>query len=197
GTNRQENITNWVLNHYQTHYQDNQITKWDIFHYVYGLLHHPIYREKYAANLKRELPRLPLAPNFWDFATAGKKLANLHLNYEQQPEYPLKWMAQADMPLNWRVEKMKLSRDKRQIIYNDSLTLGGIPPEAFEDKLGNRSALDWVIDQYRIKVDIRSGIVNDSNRLDDEEYIVRLIAKVVFVSLETVGIVLKLSDLTL
>ncbi len=197
GTNRQENITNWVLNHYQTHYQDNQITKWDIFHYVYGLLHHPIYREKYAANLKRELPRLPLAPNFWDFATAGKKLANLHLNYEQQPEYPLKWMAQPDMPLNWRVDKMKLSRDKRQIIYNDSLTLGGIPPEAFEYKLGNRSALDWVIDQYRIKVDKRSGIVNDPNRLDDEEYIVRLIAKVVFVSLETVGIVLKLSDLTL
>ncbi len=197
GTNRQENITNWVLNHYQTHYQDNQITKWDIFHYVYGLLHHPVYREKYAANLKRELPRLPLAPNFWDFATAGKKLANLHLNYEQQPEYPLKWMAQPDMPLNWRVEKMKLSRDKRQIIYNDSLTLGGIPPEAFEYKLGNRSALDWVIDQYRIKVDKRSGIVNDPNRLDDEEYIVRLIAKVVFVSLETVGIVLKLSDLTL
>jgi len=197
GTNRQENITNWVLNHYQTHYQDNQITKWDIFHYVYGLLHHPVYREKYAANLKRELPRLPLAPNFWDFATAGKKLANLHLNYEQQPEYPLKWMDQADMPLNWRVEKMKLSRDKRQIIYNDSLTLGGIPPEAFEYKLGNRSALDWVIDQYRIKVDKRSGIVNDPNRLDDEEYIVRLIAKVVFVSLETVGIVLKLSDLTL
>jgi len=121
----------------------------------------------------------------------------LHLNYEQQPEYPLKWMAQADMPLNWRVDKMKLSRDKRQIIYNDSLTLGGIPPEAFEYKLGNRSALDWVIDQYRIKVDKRSGIVNDPNRLDDEEYIVRLIAKVVFVSLETVGIVLKLSDLTL
>ena len=197
GTNRQENITDWVLNHYQTHYQDNQITKRDIFHYVYGLLHHPVYREKYAANLKRELPRLPLAPNFWDFATAGKKLANLHLNYEQQPEYPLKWMAQPDMPLNWRVDKMKLSRDKRQIIYNDSLTLGGIPPEAFEYKLGNRSALDWVIDQYRIKVDKRSGIVNDPNRLDDEEYIVRLIAKVVFVSLETVGIVLKLSDLTL
>jgi predicted helicase len=72
GSNRQENLTDWALNHYQTHYQDKQITKWDIFYYVYGLLHHPTYQEKYAANLKRELPRIPLAPNFWDFATAGK-----------------------------------------------------------------------------------------------------------------------------
>ncbi len=197
GTNRKENITDWALNHYQTHYQDNQITKWDIFHYVYGLLHHPVYREKYAANLKRELPRIPLAPDFWDFADAGKKLADLHLNYEQQPESPLIWMDKADTPLEWRVEKMRLSRDKRQIIYNDSLTIGGIPPETFDYRLGNRSALDWVIDQYRIKVDNRSGIVNDPNLLDDEEYIVRLIGRVVFVSVSTVGVVLKLQDLTL
>ncbi|RKZ82574.1 MAG: helicase, partial [Candidatus Parabeggiatoa sp. nov. 3] len=197
GSNRIDNITDWALNHYQTHYQDNQITKWDIFHYVYGLLHHPVYRKKYAANLKRELPRIPFAPHFWDFADAGKKLADLHLNYEQQPEYPLKWMDKADTPLDWRVEKMRLSRDKRQIIYNDSLTIGGIPSETFEYKLGNRAALDWVIDQYRIKVDKRSGIVNDPNRLDDEEYIVRLIGRVVFVSVSSVGVVLKLQDLTL
>ncbi len=197
GTNRKENITDWALNHYQTHYQDNQITKWDIFHYVYGLLHHPVYREKYAANLKRELPRIPLAPNFWDFANAGKKLADLHLNYEQQPEYPLKWLDKADTPLEWRVEKMKLARDKRQIIYNDSLIIDGIPPETFDYRLGNRSALDWVIDQYRIKVDKRSGIVNDPNRLDDEEYIVRLIGRVVFVSVSSVGVVKKLGNLVL
>ncbi|MDM8557997.1 type ISP restriction/modification enzyme [Candidatus Parabeggiatoa sp. HSG14] len=197
GTNRKENITDWALNHYQTHYQDNKITKWDIFHYVYGLLHHPGYREKYAANLKRELPRLLLAPNFWEFATAGKKLVDLHLNYEQQSEYPLKLMDKADMPLDWRVEKMKLSRDKQQIIYNDSLTIGGIPPETFEYKLGNRSALDWIIDQYRVKVDKRSGIVNDPNQLDDEEYIVRLIGRVVFVSLKTAGVLKKLGDFVL
>jgi len=196
-TNRQENLTDWALNHYQTHYQDKQITKWDIFHYVYGLLHHPIYQEKYAANLKRELPRIPLAPNFWDFATAGKQLAHLHLNYEQQPEYPLKFIDQPNTPLNWRVEKMKLSRDKQQLIYNNSLTIDDIPPETFAYKLGNRSALDWIIDQYQIKADKRSGIVNDPNRLDDEEYIVRLIGKVVTVSVETVKILLKLEDLTL
>jgi predicted helicase len=197
GTNRQENITDWALHHYQTHYQDHEINKWAIFYYVYGLLHHPGYQEKYAANLKRELPRIPLAPDFWEFAEAGKKLALLHLNYEQQPEYPLKFMDQPNTPLNWRVEKMKLSRDKRQIIYNDFLTIGGIPPETFEYQLGNRSALDWIIDQYRVKVDKRSGIVNDPNRLDDEDYIVHLIGKVVTVSVETVKIVLKLGDLAL
>ena len=189
GTNRQENITAWALKHYQKHYKDKKISKWDIFHYVYGLLHHPSYQEKYAANLKRELPRIPLAPDFWNFADAGKKLADLHLNYEQQPEYPLKLMDQPNTPLNWRVEKMKLSRDKQQIIYNDSLTIGGIPPETFGYKLGNRSALDWIIDQYRVKVDKRSGIINDPNRLDDEEYILQLIGKVITVSLGTLEIV--------
>ena len=82
---------------------------------------------------------------------------------------------------------MKLSKDKTQSVYNDFLTLEGIPVKAFEYRLGNRSALEWVIDQYRVKVDKRSGIVNDPNRADDEEYIVRLIGKVVAVSLETGG----------
>ena len=91
----------------------------------------------------------------------------------------------------------KLSCDKSHIIYNDSLSIGGIPPETFEYKLGNRAALDWVIDQYRIKVDKRSGIVNDPNRLDEEEYIVRLIGKVVFVSLETVDVLKDLENFVL
>ena len=90
---------------------------------------------------------------------------------------------------------MKLSKDKTQIIYNDFLTLAGIPPEAFEYRLGNRSALDWVIDQYRVKTDKRSGISNDPNRADDPEYIVRLIKKVVTVSVETVKIVKGLPKL--
>ncbi len=93
------------------------------------------------------------------------------------------------MPLDWRVEKMKLSRSTRQIIYNDSLTIAGIPADVFEYRLGNRSALGWIIDQYRVKADKRSGIVNDPNRLNDERYIVRLIGQVVLVSLKTVEIV--------
>jgi predicted helicase len=90
------------------------------------------------------------------------------------------------------VEKMKLSRDKKQIIYNDSLTIGGIPPDVFDYRLGNRSALDWIIAQYQVKTDKRSGIINDPNRLDDERYIVRLIGQVVLVSLKTVAIVKRL-----
>jgi predicted helicase len=100
-----------------------------------------------------------------------------------------------DEPLNWRVEKMRLSKDKTQLKYNDFLTLAGIPPEVFEYKLGNRSALEWVIDQYQVSADPRSGIVNDPNNLEDEQCIVRLIGQVITVSLETVKIVKNLSEL--
>ena len=197
GTNRKENITDWSFEQFRNYYQDPTITKWDIFYYTYSLLHHPTYRERYAANLKRELPRIPYAPDFRGFANAGKQLADLHLNYEEKPEYPLKFIENDQVPLDWRVEKMKLSKDKTQIIYNEFLTLSGIPPEVFQYRLGNRSALDWVIDQYQIKTDKRSGIVNDPNRLDDEQYIVRLIGQVITVSLETVKIVDSLPDLGL
>ncbi len=189
GTNRRENITDWALTEFRRHYGDDRISKWDIFYYVYAVLHHPTYCTRYAANLKRELPHIPYTPDFHSFANAGKRLAEIHVNYEQQPEYPLKWIENTDVPLNWRVEKMRLSKDKTQLIYNDFLTLSGIPSSAFEYRLGNRSALDWVIDQYQFKTDKRSGIVNDPNRLDDEQYIVRLIGQVIAVSLETVQIV--------
>jgi predicted helicase len=197
GANRRENITDWSLEQFQTHYQDPSITKWDIFNYTYAILHHPHYRTRYVANLKRELPRIPFAPTFRPFATAGDRLAEIHIHYEQQPEYLLKHQENKDLPIDWRVEKMRLSKDKTQLKYNDFLTLTDIPPEAFEYRLGNRSALHWVIDQYQISTDKRSGITNDPNRLDDEEYIVRLIKQVITVSLETVQIVKDLPDLGL
>ena len=194
GTNRRENITDWALARFRAHYRDNTITKWDIFHYVYGLLHHPDYRERYQANLKRELPRLPYAPDFWGFAKAGQRLGEIHIGYEAMPEYPLGFIENREVLLDWRVEKMKLSKDKTQLVYNNFLTLNGIPAKAFEYRLGNRSALEWVIDQYCVKTDKRSGIVNDPNRVDDPQYIVRLIGKVIAVSLETVGIVEDLPE---
>ena len=190
GTNCRENITDWALTKFRSHYQDDTITKWDIFHYNYGLLHHPDYREKYEANLKRDLPHIPFAEDFRGFAEAGARLADIHVNYESQPECDrLKFIQNPDMPLDWRVEKMKLSRDKTQIVYNNFLTIDGIPAQAFEYRLGTRSALEWVIDQYRVKTDKRSGIVNDPNRADDPQYIVKLIGKVITVSLETVDII--------
>lgn len=195
GTNRRENITDWALAEFRAHYKDETITKWDIFHYVYAVLHHPEYRARYAANLKRDLPRVPYAPDFHAFARAGARLADLHVNYEHGPEYSLKAVETPDLPLDWRVEKMKLAKDKTQIQYNNFLTLAGIPPEAYEYRLGNRSALEWVIDQYRVSTDARSGITNDPNRADDPEYIVRLIRQVVAVSVETVAIVNALPEL--
>ena len=197
GTNRRENITDWALAEFRNHYSDDAITKWDIFHYTYGLLHHPTYREKYQVNLKRDLPHIPFAENFWGFATAGAQLANFHVNYESQPEYSdLKFIQNPEVPLNWRVEKMRLSKDKTSLIYNDFLTVDGIPSKTFDYRLGTRSALEWIVDQYCVKTDKRSRIVNDPNRADDPEYVVKLIGKVITVSLETVEIVSTLPALT-
>jgi predicted helicase len=192
------------------------------------LKHHCFEQPKYAANLRRELPRIPISPDFWAISEAGKKLADLHVNYETAKEYPLVEEWRPGAGLNLRVEKMKLrkppSRDpstplrsaqddskKRKkdvapqvedsglydIIYNSDLTLRGIPVEAFEYRLGNRSAIDWIIDQYQVSTDKRSGITNDPNRADDEMYIVNLIRKVVTVSLETVKIVKEIEKLSL
>ncbi|MCX6044685.1 MAG: helicase [Chloroflexi bacterium] len=189
GSNRCENITDWALEQFRTRYPQAPLTKWDIFHYVYGVLHHPEYRSQYAANLRRELPRIPFVQDFWGFAQAGAQLAELHVNYEKQPEYRLNFIENADKPLNWRVERMKLSKDKRSLIYNDFLTLDGIPPQIFDYKLGNRSALEWIVDQYQVSVDTRSGISNDPNQADDPQAIVRLIGQVITVSLATVQLV--------
>ena len=127
---------------------------------------------------------LPYASDFWGFARAGQRLAEIHVGYENVPEYEggndessLRLVANEEVPFSWRVEKMRLSKDKTQIVYNDSLTIDGIPAKVFEYRLGHRSALEWVIDQYRVKTDKRSGIVNDSNRTDDPRYIVKLIRK--------------------
>ena len=189
GSNQRENITDWALIQFREYYRDKKITKWDIFHYTYALLHHPAYRERYEMNLKRDLPHIPFAKDFWEFVEAGKRLAHIHVHYEDQPPYKLDLIETPNMPLDWRVDRMRFSKDKTQIQYNDFLTLDGIPAEAFGYQLGNRSALEWVVDQYRVKTDKRSGIVNDPNRADDETYIVDLIRKVIGVSLETVGIV--------
>jgi predicted helicase len=195
GRNRQENVTDWALGEFRKHYRDETISKWDIFHYTYGVLHHPEYRTRYVANLKRELPRIPMAREFRRFAEIGAALMKLHVEYERQPEYTLERREEEGEKLNWRVVRMTLSKDKTQLKYNDFLTLTGIPAEAYEYRLGNRSALEWVVNQYRVTTDKRSGIVNDPNRDDDPEYIVRLICQVTTVSLETVRLVRDLSAL--
>jgi len=182
---------------------------------IMDAMDHPDYRAKYAENLKRELPRIPLANDFWGFSKAGTELARLHIDYEKVEPWPLKYIETSSgvigasgarpraerrsalpIPLSYRVEdKMRLAKDHLSLKVNDTLTLGGIPPEAFEYRLGNHSALEWVIDQYQVTEDKHSGIRSDPNRPDDPEYIVRLVGQVIRVSIETVRIVKCLPSL--
>ena len=126
---------------------------------------------------------------FRALVSAGQRLAEIHVHYESQPEYPLIKTEKPGKQLDWHVTKMRLNKDKSTLIYNDFLTLSGIPKETYDYRLGNRSALEWVIDQYQVSTDKRSAITNDPNRAHDPEYIVRLIGQVITVSLETVKIV--------
>ena len=193
GLNRRENITDWALSQFRAHYADDTLTKWDIFHYNYAILHHPEYRERYQVNLKHDLPHLPFAPDFWQFVEIGRALADLHVNYETLDVLP---NLIETPPLNWRVEKMTLSKDKTQLRYNESLTVTDIPAEVFDYRLGNRSALEWVVDRYRVREDPHgSGIVADPNRGEDAAYIVRLLGQVMHVSVETVRLIAELPPL--
>ncbi|HUY37038.1 MAG TPA: type ISP restriction/modification enzyme [Pirellulales bacterium] len=195
GMNRRENLTDWALEQFRTHYKNNKISKWDVFYYVYGVLHHAGYREKFADNLKRELPRIPFADDFKAFADAGEALAKLHLDYEQLEPYPLELVETPGVPLSFHVEKMKLAKDRSAVVVNRYLALARIPPETYRYRLGNRSALEWVLDQYQVSDDKRSGIRSDPNRPDDPEYIVRLVGQIVRVSVETVKIVEGLPEI--
>jgi|SRR5580658_1067372 predicted helicase len=132
---------------------------------------------------------------FRGLVKAGQRLAEIHVHYEQQPEYKLTKREKQGEKLNWRVTMMRLSKDKTTLTYNDFLTLSEIPKETYDYRLGNRSALEWVIDQYQVSTDKRSGITNDPNRADDPQYIVRLIGQITTVSLETVKIVKALPKL--
>src|SRR5262249_861035 len=139
---------------------------------------------------KRERPGMPFGPHFRAFAKAGNDLAALHLDYEKLEPYPLDFIETEDIPLSYAVvDKMRLDGGKTKLHVNPSLTLSGIPKETYNYRLGNRSALEWVIDQYQVKTDKRSGIKSDPNKDDDPEYIVRLVGQVVRVSLEMVKIV--------
>lgn len=208
GYRRVDNITDAILTVYREKLGP-QITKDDIFYYVYGVLHSEQYRTTFAADLKRMLPRIPLAASTEDFeafVAAGRELADLHVGYESVEPYPLHEsthpMGVADWDL-YRVQKMKWAdkTTKKAIVYNGYITLSDIPTEAHEYMLGSRSGLEWLIDRYQVKTDKPSGIVNDPNdwcrEHDDPRYIVDLIKRVTRVSVETMGIVRSLPQLPL
>lgn len=201
---RKDAITDAGLAHFQTHYDDTSISKEDLFYYVYGILHSPKYREKYAADLKKMLPRVPLAPDFWAFSKAGRELAHWHLDYEQVEPWPVeeerKPQGELDDFTYYHVEKMRFPKkgEKGTIIYNGNITFRGIPLDAYDYVVNGKSALDWIMERYAITVDKDSGIRNDPNdwcrEHNDPTYIYNLVKRIIRVSLETNRIVAGLPD---
>ena len=187
---RRENITDWALDRFREHYREPVISKWSIFDYVYGVLHHPGYRGEFANNLHLELPRIPFAPDFRAFQRAGQTLIELHLHYEKLEPWELEFVQTPGMPTSDRVQdKMRLSEDRTRLTVSPSLTLAGIPPEAFDYRLGNRSALEWLIDPYPLRADSRPGITSDPDCPDNQQSIARLVGQVIRVSIETLKVI--------
>ncbi len=198
---RNENIHNAILTDFQTTYSDTDITKEDIFYYVYGILHSPEYKTRFAADLKKMLPRIPYAADFWTFSKAGRDLAHWHLNYETIEPYPVKEYTDFSGTVDYRVSKMTFGKHNRQvdkttIIYNSKIQIQNIPLEAYEYKVCDRSALEWIMDRYQVTKDKKSGITNDPNDWSsDPRYILDLVKRIVRVSLETQQIVHSLPPL--
>jgi predicted helicase len=202
GSQPRENITDWALDQFKKQYQPGQakpkrpITKEAIFHYVYAVLHDPIYREKYAQNLKREFPRIPFYADFWQWADWGKELMDLHIGYEQV--MPAK-LTRTDIPDEISRKAgvapkamLKADKDAGCIVLDSETTLSGIPREAWNYTLGNRSALEWILDQYKEKKPKDPTIREKfyTYRFDDyKEKVINLLMRVTTVSVRTISIV--------
>lgn len=210
GYRRRDAITDAILKTFHGVYGAN-VTKEDIFYYIYGILHSPEYRTRFAADLKKMLPRIPLTKeteDFWRFSQAGRDLAHWHLNYETVEPWPVvEQMAKFNFD-SWelyKVQKMTFARpttaqkeaglkwDKTRIIYNSHVTLSAIPLEAYDYVVNGKPAIEWVMERYQVTRDKDSGIVNDPNdwckEHDQPRYIVDLIGRIVQVSIETMKIV--------
>ena len=210
GTEKTDAISDSGLRHFQEAYGSAGagITKDDVFYYVYGILHSPDYLARYANNLAKELPRIPRVAsyqNFRAFADAGRKLADLHVNYEKQPEYPGVTITGEDSR-NYTVTKMQWAKipgkkgndanDKTKLLFNSAITVSNIPLEAQEYVVNRKSALDWVVEKAGVSVDKKTGIVNDFNKFAEApRYPLALFLKVITVSMETVKIVKALPPL--
>ena len=212
---RRNAITDEALAHFQMAYPGEQISKEDLFYYVYGILHSQDYRERFADNLSKELPRIPAVKrvaDFWAFSKAGRALADLHLNYETVEPYLLTIEAKSKLTdADYRVEKMKFAKkkdpetgksvnDRNIVIYNGKITLKGIPEAAWDYVVNGKAALDWVMERQAVRTDKASGIVNDANdwaieTMGNPKYPLELFQRVVTVSLETQKIVNNLPPL--
>lgn len=192
---RHDGVTDFILN--EARQIDFKITKEDIFYYVYGFLHSPEYRETFAADLKKMLPRIPLvekAEDFWAFSKEGRALADLHLNYETVEPFRNAVVTGAEHG-NFHVEKMRFKSkdDKSTILFNPYITVSNIPLKAYDYVVNGRSAIEWVMERYQIKIDKDSQIKNDPNDWAAEHnqprYILDLLLSVITVSIKTLDII--------
>ena len=203
GYRRRSAITDAVLADFRAAYEA-RVTKEDIFYYVYGVLHSPEYRTRFASDLKKMLPRLPFTretADFWRFSQAGRDLAQWHLNYETVEPWPVQEHHSellSDPAMDFLVQKMTFGRkdkqvDKTTIHYNARITLTGIPLEAYDYVVNGKPAIEWIMERYQITVDKDSGLRNDPNDWAREHhqprYILDLLKRIVRVSLETMKIV--------
>jgi predicted helicase len=198
---RIDNITDTALLTFREHYEDSTITKDAIFDYVYGVLHSPRYRERFANDLAKGLPRVPMALNFHAFADAGQILTELHLSYESCEQYPLR--VESDLPGepspdHYRIGSKAMrfaDKERTTLVVNNHIRILGIPSEAHQYKVNGRTPLEWFIDRYRIKQDRESGIINDPNDwFDDPKDLVAAVRRIVHVSVETVRVLERLPD---
>ncbi len=189
-------ISDFILKQAKELYGKN-VTKEDIFYYVYGFLHSPDYRERFSSDLKKMLPRLPLVEqpkDFWAFSNAGRKLAALHIDYEKVPAYEGLSISGGDSGF-YKVEKMRFPKkdQKDSIIYNSQISISNIPAAAYEYVVNGKSAIEWVMERYQITTHKESGIKNDPNDWADEQenprYILDLLCSVINVSVQTVELV--------
>ena len=198
---RRVNVSDFALKAYRAAYNDAKIAKEDIFYFVYGILHSPEYKTRFAADLTKMLPRIPFAEDFWAFSKAGRKLAEIHLNYETAKPYPVKEQRDElvlDDKKLYLVEKLRFGKDgketdKTKIQYNSHITLTGIPLAAYDYVVNGKPAIEWIIDRYQFSKDKDSQIINDPNdwarEHDDPKYILNLLKSIITVSMETMKIV--------
>jgi predicted helicase len=203
---RLDNITDWALRKFRTAYKSargDKITKDHIFYYTYAILHDPFYRIKYALNLRREFPHIPLYPNFQRWAEWGKNLMTLHLDFETVKNWPLRRVEKRDVRSRKAglQPKLMLKADKAAgaIVLDSETQLVGVPPLAWDYKLANRSALEWILDQYSEKASRDQTVREkfDSYRFADyKEEVIELIMRVTRVSVETMNIVNAMGEIS-